>query len=416
MNWFAARAVPVTATGGRFDFARRSLSYRVVGAFLMALAAVAAQAEDWPHWRGPQRNGISSETGVSAVLLSGKPRRLWAVQIGEGFSAPAVAGGRLFVSGNKGGQDTLWCLNPETSRMIWRYDYPSQGGEYGGPRASPAVEGGRVYSFSRQGVAFCVDAASGKLVWSREVARELRADAPRWGFSGSPLVWGRLLILNVGNSGVALNRASGQVVWNSGGSGSAYASPVPYSIAGQRGVLLFSAAGLFAVNPQDGRVLWQHPWNTSYNVNAADPVIVGDTIFISSNYQKGCALLKVVRGRPQLLWESKNMRNHFNSSVAVGGALFGNDEGALKCIDMQTGAERWRTGGFGKGGLLVAEGKIVGLSERGELWVYSAAADDRKQLARVPVMRGTCWTQPVLANGRLYCRNHEGELVCLALK
>ena len=151
-------------------------------------------------------------------------------------------------------------------------------------------------------------------------------------------------------------------------------------------------------------------------MNAADPLFSGDTVFISSDYGKGCALLRLGRGRPTVLWQNRNMRNHFNACVRVGGALYGNDENTLKCIDLQTGAERWRSRGMGKGGLIAADGKLIVLTERGELTIVQATPERDVELARAKVLNGRCWTHPVLANGLVYCRSHEGRLVCLDLK
>jgi outer membrane protein assembly factor BamB len=170
------------------------------------------------------------------------------------------------------------------------------------------------------------------------------------------------------------------------------------------------------VNPANGRRLWDFPWQTSYDVNAADPIFAGDTVFISSNYGKGCALLRVGGGRPSVAWQNRSMKNHFNSCVLLNGALFGNDENTLKCIDLKTGAERWASRGMGKGGLIAADGKLIVLTERGELVLAAAASDRYRELARTQILRGTCWTQPALANGLLYCRSHEGELVCLDMR
>lgn len=152
-------------------------------------------------------------------------------------------------------------------------------------------------------------------------------------------------------------------------------------------------------------------------MNAADPLFAADTVFISSNYGKGGALLRGVGAdRPSLVWETRNLRNHFNSSVRVGGALYGNDENTLKCIDVQTGEERWRMRGMGKGGLIAAANKLLVLTERGELVIVAATPDRFTELARAKVVDGTCWTHPVLANGLLYCRSQEGALVCLDLR
>ena len=161
---------------------------------------------------------------------------------------------------------------------------------------------------------------------------------------------------------------------------------------------------------------WQHPWETSYDVNAADPIFAGSDVFLSSNYGKGCVLFHTHTPRPEVIWENRNMKNHFNASVLYNGSFYGNDENTLKCIDLKTGNERWRMRGMDKGGVIVADGKLIALTGRGELVIAQATPSKYSELARAQVLDGTCWTQPVLANGMLYCRNHEGKLICLDLR
>lgn len=385
--------------------------------WLILAAAVAvlsrSEAADWPQWRGPQRNGVSQEAGLKPWSAGG-PRRLWSAQIGEGYASVSVVKNRVYAMGNSGGRDTVFCLDANSGKVLWKHSYRQGAGDYGGPRSTPAVDGSVVYTLSRDGIACSLGSADGRVIWQKDLRRELGLEVPQWGFAGSPLVHAGKIIYNLGTSGVALD-GRGKVVWKSGRGKSGYASPVPYSIGGQKGVALFTANSLAGVDPNTGRVLWQHPWQTSYDVNAADPVIAGETIFISSNYGRGCALLRLAGGRPQVVWENRNMRNHFNSSVYAARAYYGNDENTLKCLDAATGAEKWRMrGGLGKGGLMVAGGKLLVLTERGELILANATPAGYQELSRTRVMGGTCWTHPVFANGKIYCRNHEGELVCLS--
>lgn len=390
----------------------------MAGQLALGLLAAAGPlgAADWPQWRGPRRTGISAETvGLTRWPATG-PKRLWTARVGEGFSSVAVNGGRVYTLGNAGGKDTVFCLSAGSGRVIWRYSYSCPSGDYGGPRATPTVEGNRVYTFSREGQAFCLNAASGARIWGRDLQRETGSAPPRWGFAGSPLVHGNLVIYNVGTAGVALNKVTGRVVWKSGAGTAGYASPVAYTVGSQRGVAIFTGTGLVAVNPANGRQLWQFPWQTQFDVNAADPIFSGNTVFISSNYNRGGALLRLDQGKPTVVWQNRNMRNHFNSCVLLGGYLYGNDQNTLKCIDMRTGAERWRRRGIGKGGLIAVGSHLLVLTERGTLVLSRANPGRYTELAHAPVLRGTCWTHPVLANGLVYCRSHQGELVCLDLR
>jgi outer membrane protein assembly factor BamB len=386
----------------------------------MALAAVSATgissalAADWPQWRGPARNGISAEAGWKSRWPAGGPKQVWTTQLGQGYSSVSVVGGRVYTMGNRDGRDWVYCLDAKTGKPIWTHNYPCATGDYGGPRATPTVDGTVVYTLSREGHAHALNAATGKPIWSRDLRKVANVEPPNWGFASSPLVIAGRIIYNAGTAGVALD-GGGRVVWKSGGD-SGYASPVAFSVTGQKGVALFSGFGIVAVNPADGRELWRHRWETSYNVNAADPLFVGDAVFISSNYNKGCALLRLVGGRPTVAWQNRSMRNHFNTTVRVGDSLYGNDENTLRCLDLKTGAERWSMRGMGKGGLIASDGKLLVLTERGELLVIQATPERLVELARAKVINGTCWTHPVLANGFIYCRSQEGTLVCLDVR
>jgi len=400
----------------RSSLSHNSLTAALAAAVVLLAALPTARAADWPQWRGPTRNGISSETGWRSQWTGAGPRRLWSLSVGQGFSSLAVKDGRVYTMGHEGGRDIVTCANALTGKVVWQHRYPCESGDYPGPRATPTLHEGRVYTFSREGLALCLDAATGKPLWQRPLGRE-GGEAPNWGYAGSPLIQGDLVIYNAGASGIALDKKTGRIVWKGEAGKAGYASPVAFTgVGGQSGVAIFSDKGLVAVDARSGRRLWQHPWETSFDVNAADPIFSGDTVFISSNYGKGGALLRLSGGRPAVVWENRNMRNHVNTSVLVGGALYGNDENTLKCIDLRTGAERWRMRGMGKGGLIAADGKLLVLTERGELVIVRATPNQFTELARAKVIDGTCWTHPVLANGLVYCRSQEGTLVCVDLR
>lgn len=385
-------------------------------AAVFAALATPVLGADWPQFRGPQRNGISSETGWVSRWTGAGPRQLWAAKIGQGYSSIAVKGARVYTMGNSGNRDTVYCLNADNGRVIWRHSYTCAAGKYGGTRATPTVDGANVYTISREAQAYCLNATTGKVVWYKDMKRELRAQPPRWGFAGSPLVSGKVVIYNVGSAGAGLDKKTGRVIWKSSASGSAYASPTPYTVGSQKGVAIFTAAGLVGLNPATGRAYWQHPWRTQYDVNAADPVFTGNYVFITSDYNKGCALLNLSSGRPKAVWQNRDMRSKFHSSVIVGGAIYGNDMNTLKCLDLRTGALRWQQRGLGRGGLMAADGKLIVLTERGELQIIQATPTGYTQLGRAQMPPGAYWTQPVLANGRIYCRSHEGNLICVDVR
>jgi outer membrane protein assembly factor BamB len=383
---------------------------------LCALIASPAVADDWPRWRGAGFNGVSRESGWSIDWPADGPNRLWKASVGIGFSSVSVSNGRLYTLGNANGNETIYCFDAAIGKELWKHSYPcpvDPNMYEGGPNATPTVDGEVVYSFSRRGHVVALEAATGRVLWSRNLHEEDGVTIPEWGFSGSPLVDGRLVILNAGPAGMALDKATGRVAWSSGKESAGYSSPVPYSQGTVRGVLLFSTKTLSAINAESGKAIWQHPWPTSYGVNAADPVTSGERIFISSGYGQGCALLRLAGDGVRVLWQNKSMRNHFNSSVALGDSVYGFDESELRCLDLQSGNVRWTERSLGKGSLIAADGKLIILGEKGQLVVAPASPGGFKPLARAQVLGGKCWTSPVLANGRIYCRNARGDLVCL---
>lgn len=406
-------------------------SYRITmramkgAAFALALlAALPARADDWPHWRGPARNGISAETGWLDRWPEGGPTVLWKAEIGTGFSSFAVAGGRCYTTGHADEKDTVFCFDAETGRLLWKHSYPAELGDNffeGGTTATPTVEGGRVYTLSRWGDALCFEAATGKVVWSRNVQKETGARIPDWGYSGSPVPFENLLLLTVGEAGLALDKATGAVAWKSGEKDAGYSTPLPIKHAGRDLALVSSGLFYHAVDPRTGKEAWRFLWKTAYGVNSADPVVDADRVFISSGYEKGAALLRLGAGDPEVVWESKAMRNQMNPCVLLEGYLYGCDGNAgkgptLKCIEFATGAEMWTREAFGNGTVAAAGGKLIALAESGELMIAPASPREFKPTARAKVVGGKCWTVPVLANGRIYIRNAEGDVVCLDVR
>jgi outer membrane protein assembly factor BamB len=390
--------------------------FRILILSFVILAPFATSALDWPRWRGPDANGISKETGWSTSWPAEGPKQLWKANVGTGFSSMSVSGGRVYTTGNRDNRDTVYCFSADTGELIWKHTYAEELDPHyyeGGSSSTPTVDGDAVYTFSRKGELFRFDAATGKVVWIKNLAKEFGLKIPEWGFASSPLVEGNLLIVNAGSAGTALDKATGNAVWTSGKSSAGYSSPVPFKVGQERFVALFLADSVAAFKITDGKELWRHKWKTSYDVNAADPIVSGDKVFISSGYNRGCALLQIGGDRASVLWENKNMRNHFNSCVLLDGYLYGFDESELKCLDLKTGAVKWTEHSLGKSALTAADGKLILQGERGQLVIAEASPAGFKPIARAQVLGGKCWTTPVLANGRIYCRNASGDLVCV---
>ncbi len=381
----------------------------------------AAQAADWPNYRGPDYNGITSETDWKSNWGGSGPRELWKKSVGIGFSSMVVADGRLYAMGNTGKKtntDIVYCFDAVTGEEKWRHSYPcSLGAKYyeGGTLATPTVDGDKVYTVSKMGSLFCLNAANGKVIWQKELNKDMGNKLPTWHFAGSPLVVGDMLVLNIGDAGLALNKNTGAPIWTNGKGQCGYATPVPFVMGGQRGLAIFGKDSIVAVSPSDGKKLWQFTWKTKNDVNAADPVVFDKYVFISSGYNRGCALLEINAGRATKVWESKVMRNKHNCSVLYDGFLYGFDESELKCIATQDGGQKWSEKSLGKGALMMsADGRMVIMSEKGELVIAQANPQQFKVLARAQILpKSKCWTTPVLANGKIYARNAAGDLVCI---
>jgi outer membrane protein assembly factor BamB len=324
--------------------------------------------------------------------------------------------------GNKGGMDVVFCLDASTGTEIWKHTYP-QGLDArqfeGGPAGTPTVDGDRVYTLSHEGDLFCLAASSGNVLWSKNLQRDFGGRRQRWGYAGSPLVDGGLVILDSGGEGasnVALDKTTGAVKWKAGSDGAGYSSPVAFDLAGTRCVALFKGDALVGLNAANGQELWRYPWQTSYDVNAPTPIVFGNKIFITSGYGTGCALVQIHPGKVTEIWRNKNLRSQLASPVLVQGYIYGIDGnvggGELRCLDFRNGEIKWRQN-IGGGTLIAAGGYLLALSERGELIVTEASPTNYREVARAQVLGGHCWVAPAVADGKIYCKNNQGSLVCL---
>jgi outer membrane protein assembly factor BamB len=275
-----------------------------------------------------------------------------------------------------------------------------------------------VFTISKWGDVFCLDAAKGTVIWQRDLRRD-GVKPNRWGFAGSPLIWHDLVILNAGTAGIALDRATGRVVWLNGTNVAGYASPARFDGGGRESVLIFAAKYLVALEPRSGRELWRQFWETDWDTNNTDPLVHNGRIFISS-FSRGCGLLAVRNGVPQFVYTNKVLHIHLSPGVVIGDYLYAfNGEAKrdtdLRCLHLPTGELKWARKDPAFGSLIRAGDRLIVLSDKGELLLAEASPADYKPLARAKVISGLCWTPPALANGRLYVRNARGELRCLEL-
>lgn len=391
---------------------------------VLALLVSAVQAADWPQWRGPAFNGISEES-IGTAFPGDGPKVLWKANVGIGFSGFSVAGGRAFTLGWEDDKDTVFCFEAKTGKEVWKHTYEAeQGDKYyeGGPSSTPTVDGSNVYTLSKWGDLFCFDAATGKIAWQKNVATELKIDPPTWGFAGSPLVLGNQLIVNVGSRGCSVDKATGKVIWSSDSSeDTGYTTPMLAKVNGKDLLFIGNGKAYLAVDPATGKELFSIPWVTRYGVNAADPIVTGDKLFISTGYGKGCALYSLNSVESKQVWTNRDMRTQMNPCLLIDNHLYGidgdeNSKTMLKCLDLATGATKWAEPTAKMGSVLAAKNALIVLSGTGELTLAKRSTSEFDAITTAQVLSGRCWTVPVLANGILYCRNAAGDVVALDVK
>lgn len=396
----------------------------------------AAQA-GWPQWQGPGRDCISHERELNTDWARRAPAVLWKHPVGGGYSSVAVVDGRLYATDRAGEEERVLCLDAASGRELWVFSYPARYAGFQshatGPRATPLVHDGRVYTVGATGRFLCLEAVPAgdqpTVLWDHDLLTEFAARLPAWGVASSPLIEGDLVCVQPGStrgSVAAFDRRTGKLVWSALSEVSGYSSPVAATVAGARQIICLTGKGLVGLRPADGARLWYYPWATEYDANIATPIVAGDYVFISSDYGAGCALLKVSSAGPDeqtaepvYVRRNRLMRNHHSSCVLHDGHLYGFDSppGVLKCVDLRTGEEKWMARNLRKGSLIYADGHLLVLTEHGTLALVEATpAGFRKKGEVANALQGSeCWALPALASGRLYLRDHQ-QIVCLDLK
>jgi outer membrane protein assembly factor BamB len=401
-----------------------------------------AVTHDWVSFLGPSHNAVSTETKLSRTL---PPSLVWEFQKGTSYASPAIAGDRLVFIHRVGDEEIVECLHPETAARQWRFSYPTvfedRYGYNNGPRASPVIDGTRVFTMGAEGKLHCLNLASGAVIWKLDLRATYKVPQDFFGTAGTPLVEGRLLIVNVGAPGgpcvVGLDTATGKEVWRAGKEwGPSYASPMPATMHGQRRVFVFAGGesdpptgGLMSIDPANGRVDFSVPWRSrSYeSVNASCPVVFDNKVFISASYRTGGALVEV---RPdfthRVVWTTQEFGLHWNTPIYRDGYLYGFDgrnepDASLACLDATTGKVVWRETaewnetlegrgggrqqllGTYRGSLLAVDGQFLCLGELGHLLWLDLSPKGYRQVARSWLFAAReSWTLPVLSRGLLY--------------
>jgi outer membrane protein assembly factor BamB len=395
----------------------------------------APDSAGWPQWRGPYRDGVVHMADLAIEWPKDGPPLLWQKDLGTGYSSFAVKDGRFYSLFQQGNKEVVACWRVEDGEEVWRHEYDCHADvhDYPGPRSTPTLDGDRLYTTGSDGTLLCLDAATGSPHWQKDLVSEFQASSPKWGVAFSSLIDGDLVFTSPGgqsgNALAAFNKITGELVWKCRDDPPGYSSPVAATIGGTRQILFFMGESLVAVRARDGALCWRYPWATTYDVNAATPLLfqarLGDQllhyVFISSGYGRGCALLKIAAKadggfEAKKVYSGKQMCSHFASPVRRGEYLYGIDDSRLACLDLRTGKVMWTRSGSNKGSLLRVNDFLLVLGEEGKLWLLDTGPEKAAPKAETrPFRGGRCWTMPVLAEGKLLLRN-ERQMKCYDLK
>ena len=384
-------------------------------------------AADWPQWRGPLRDGISTETDLLKEWPTGGPGLVWKTTgLGDGYASVAVTGGRIYTQGQFGSRQAVMAFDEATGEKLWETDngkrYNNRRGS--GPRGTPTVDHGTVYALGSNGSLISLDASGGDTLWTTNLLQRFNARNINWGLSESPLIDGNRIIVNAGGSGasvVALDRNNGNVIWKSQSDEAGYSSAVTAEFAGVRFYALLTGEGAMAVRADNGKLLWRYDRVSNSTANVATPIVHDGHVFVSSDYGTGCALLKLVSTGGGIdaeeVYFNRDMRNHYATAVLIGDYLYGYSGRTLTCMNFKTGQVAWKDRSVGKGQVISAAGQLYLLSEDGVVGLAEATPEGYREKSRFSIGRGDypTWTLPVIANGHLYLRDQD-TLYCYNIR
>ena len=383
---------------------------------------------EWPQWRGPNRDGISMDSGLLKSWPPSGPQVLWRKVIGEGFSSISIREGRTYTMFSEGGDEFAASYDAESGEEIWRVrvDAKFVNSWGNGPRATPSVDETRVYFASSRGKIFAIDIRSGEIAWQHDLVRDSGSLAPDLGYSNSPLLIGDLLIITAGGrSGkgiLAFQKDTGVIQWSRETSHPGYSSPIVIDAAGERQIIFFAGAEILSLSPENGDMFWRYEWGSQWNENVATPVFIAEKyLFFSSAHpqDKGSVVLSIERNGAAIeakpLWKTNVMQNHFSSVVLKDGYLYGTDRSILKCVDAATGEEKWRQRGYGEGTLVLAEDQLIVMGTSGQVGLVDATPERYNEKGRFKILSGKCYAPPSIANGKLFLRSHK-EIACLDIR
>ena len=371
----------------------------------------------WPSFRGADRDGHYRDTPIRTEWPAAGFKAMWRQPVGGGYASFAVAGRRAFTIEQRGTDEVVAAYDVATGRELWTNAWPgffqeSMGGD--GPRATPTWADGLVYALGADGELRCLDDSTGKVVWRTNMLKDAGAANLTWGMAAAPLVSGDAVIVlpggGAGHSVVAYDRKTGRPLWNVLDDPPAYVAPMQVTLAGTPQFLIVSGKRLIGLSLDTHAVLWEHPWLTNMDINIAQPIVIGDNrVFYSSGYGVGATVIEIAKTGDWFavreVWRNTRMKNRVSSSVLHNGFIYGMDEGIFACVDAQTGDLKWKGGRYGHGQVLLASGRLVVLTEAGELVLVEPTPDAHREIARFPAVSGKTWNAPAFAGGILLVRN-----------
>jgi outer membrane protein assembly factor BamB len=403
----------------------KSLSVKAVMCVVILLSCLSAGASsqtkgDWPQWRGPNRDGISKETGLLKQWpAEGPPLVRKLTGAGRGYSSLAISNGLMYTLGLRGDREFVIAFDLAKGKEAWATAFGNafRNDRGDGPRGTPTVDGDRLYALGGSGDLACLDARTGKSIWTMNVLQKFGGSNITWGISESPLVIGEKVLVNAGGPGasvVALNKKDGALIWKSQSDRAGYSSAIPVEVGGKTQVVFFTHTRVVGLDLGDGKLLWEYPRAANDVANAATPVARGNRVFVSSDYGNGGGLVEIKAGEKgavaaREVYFTREMRNHHSSSVLIGEHLYGFSSGILTAMRFDTGEVAWRDRSVGKGSLVYADGMLYCLSENGVVGLVEATPEGyiEKGRFRIPQDSLPTWTHPVVVGGHLYLRDQD---------
>ncbi len=393
---------------------------RPLGVVMVCLLFGVAAAGDWPQWRGPHRDGVAHGLKVPERWPE-QLKEVFRVEVGEGHASPVVAGGRLYQFARQGNDEVVRCLDAGTGKELWKHAYaapyemdPAAASHGPGPKATPTVHDGKVYTQGMSSQLHCYDAATGKVRWRLDLLKEHQAPGPQYGTAASLLVEGNRVIAQVGDRKegflIAFDKDTGKEAWKTLCDGPSYCAPVAADLAGVRQVLTFTRNEFVGVAPRDGRILWRLPYRTAYEQNIVTPVVWKDRVIICG-VGKAAEAFTLVREagalKPQSLWNNGDLKMYMTSPVIAGGVLFGHGQGGkLVCVDLESGKTLWSGGELGQySSSLLAGDKLLCLDNTSHLFVFQVDPKEFRQLAKLRVSDAPTWAHLCVTPERIYVKD-----------